>query len=280
MRFEAENWRWRARRELGQLKARSSAAEDYRIEIFMNVSSQLNKRPPSPWERFAETDPYLYILTDVKRTDSKAFWQSGEQVVNAELLPLLHARFLRPLIGLELGSGLGRLAFPLARHFRRVVGVDIATGMVHGGRSIARDNGVNNVSFIQISGPEDFLERAGDFVGSCDLIYSLLVFQHIPKLSIIEEYLHVIRVLLHQRGVAYLQFDTRPQGAGYRLKTWLPDFLLPRFWRRGIRRIRRSSVDIEACIRRAGMEILGELSSQTAYHRYILRAPRPSGDSK
>ena len=247
----------------------------------MNASSQLNKRPTvNPWERFAEIDPYLYIFTEMKRTDANAFWESGERVVHAELLPLLHTHSLRRLVGLELGSGVGRLAFPLARHFQRVVGVDIASGMVHRGRSIAHDNGVHNVSFIQISGPEDFLERAGDFVGSCDLIYSLLVFQHIPKLSMIEDYLHVIRVLLRQRGVAYLQFDTRPQGVGYRLKTWLPDFLLPRFWRRGIRRIRRSSVDIEACIRRAGMEILGELSSQTAYHRYILRAPRPSEDSK
>jgi SAM-dependent methyltransferase len=247
----------------------------------MNASFQLKKRSTvSPWERFAETDPYLYIFTDMKRTDPKAFWQSGEQVVDTELLPLLHAHVLRPLVGLEVGSGVGRLAFPLARHFRRVVGVDIASGMLHRSRSIARDNGVDNVSFIQISGPEDFLERAGDFVGSCDLIYSLLVFQHIADISIIEDYLHVIRVLLHQRGVAYLQFDTRPQGFGYHLKTWLPDFVLPRFWRRGIRRIRRSSVDIEACIRRVGMEILGELSSQTAYHRYILRAPRSSGDSK
>ena len=247
----------------------------------MTVSSQLSKRPPvSPWERFAEIDPYLYIFTDMKRTDPKAFWQSGEQVVNADLLPLVHAHCLHPMVALEIGSGVGRLAFPLARHFRRVAGVDIASGMIQRARSIARDNGVDNVSFIHISGPEDFLQRAGGFAGGCDLIYSLLVFQHIPKLSIIEDYLRVIRVLLHQRGVAYLQFDTRPQGVGYRLKTRLPDFLLPRFWRRGIRRIRRSSVDVEGCIRRAGMEILGELSPQTAYHRYVLRAPRTAVDSK
>jgi len=247
----------------------------------MSVSSQLSKSPPvSPWERFAEIDPYLYIFTDMKRTDPKAFWQSGEQVVNKELLPLVHAHCLRPMVGLEIGSGVGRLTFPLSRHFRRVVGVDIASGMVQRARSIARDNGVDNASFIHISGPEDLLQRAGDFLGSCDLIYSLLVFQHISMFSTIEDYLHVIRVLLHQRGVAYLQFDTRPQGAGYRLKTWLPDFLLPRFWRRGIRRIRRSSVDIEDCIRRAGLEILGELFPRTSYHRYVLRAPRLVVDSK
>jgi SAM-dependent methyltransferase len=247
----------------------------------MNASSQLNQKPAAnPWESFAKIDPYLYIFTDMKRTDPNAFWQSGEQVVHAELLPLLHVHSLRPLLGLELGSGVGRLVFPLARHFRRVVGVDIAKGMVHRAKSIARDNGIGNVSFISISDPEDFLQRAGDFTGSCDLIYSLLVFQHISEFSIIEAYLQVIRVLLHERGVAYLQFDTRPQDFGYHLKTRLPDFLLPRFWRRGIRRIRRSSVDIEACIRRARMEIVGQYSPHTAYHRYVLRPPRRIGNNK
>jgi SAM-dependent methyltransferase len=247
----------------------------------MNVSSQSSKSPTAnAWEHFAETDPYLYICTDIKPADPQVFWQSGDQVVSTELLPLMHSHSVRPSLGLELGSGIGRLVFPLARHFRKVVGVDIATGMVDRAKSIARNNGVDNVSFIPISGPEDFLQSAGEFIGNCDLIYSLLVFQHIAELSIIEDYLHVIRVLLHQRGVAYLQFDTRPQGFGYRLKTWLPDFLLPRFWRRGIRRIRRPSTDIEGCIRRAGMEIHTELSPHTAYHRYILRLPRYSRDSK
>jgi len=247
----------------------------------MNVSPQLSKNPTAnPWEHFAETDPYLYICTDTKLADPQVFWQSGEQVVGTELLPLVHIHSLRSFLGLELGSGIGRLVFPLARHFRKVVGVDIAAGMVNRAKSIARNNGVDNVSFIPISGAEDLLQRAGDFVGSCDLIYSLLVFQHIPELSIIEDYLHAIRVLLHQRGVAYLQFDTRQQNVGYRLKTWLPDFLLPRFWRRGIRRIRQSSEDIEACIQRAGMEILDELSPHTAYHRYILHLPRRSGNGK
>jgi len=247
----------------------------------MNASSQLSKRPDAnPWESFAETDPYLYIFTDMKRTDPQLFWHSGNEVVRSELLPLIQSHSLRPFIGLELGSGIGRLAFPLARHFRNVVGVDVATGMVRRANSIARDNGVDNAFFIPVSGPEDFLQNAGEFLGRCDLIYSLLVFQHIPELSIIADYLHVIRVLLHQRGVAYLQFDTRPQNLGYRLKTWLPDFLLPRFWRRGIRRIRRSSADIDACIRRAGMEIVEERSPRTAYHRCVLRLPRPSEDSK
>jgi SAM-dependent methyltransferase len=238
------------------------------------------KVPAHAWEHFAEADPYLYIFTDMKRTDPQVFWESGERIVRTELLPLVHAHSLRPSLALELGSGVGRIAFPLSRKFRRVVGVDIANGMVQRAKSLARDMGVDNACFIPISGPEDLLDLADGCAGSCDLIYSLLVLQHIAVFSIIEGYLHVIRVLLHQRGLAYLQFDTRPQDLAYRLKTQLPDFVLPRFWRRGIRRIRRSPVEIVACIRSAGMEIIDELSPNSAYHRYVLRLARPLGHNR
>jgi SAM-dependent methyltransferase len=230
------------------------------------------------WERFAELDPYLYILTSMKRSDPRQFWLSGERTVDAELLPIVQSNEVRPLVGLELGSGIGRLAFPLARHFQMVVGVDIASGMVERATSFAHHRGVQNVAFAAITGPEDFLQRVGNYSGSCNLIYSLLVFQHIPDFSIIEGYLHVIRILLHEQGLAYLQFDTRPTNLAYRLKTHLPDFLLPRFWRRGIRRIRRSPEEIEAGIRRADLKIVAELTPRTAYHRYLLRRPqRPKG---
>ena len=226
------------------------------------------------WQRFAEADPYLYILTTMKRSDPRVFWQSGEQIVTKELLPLVHEHAVRPFVALEIGSGIGRIALPLSRHFREMIGVDIAAGMVTRATTFARDNTVQNVSFIPISGPEDFLRKVCYSVGKCDLLYSLLVFQHIPDFPMIEGYLHVVRVLLHPQGIAYLQFDTRPQDLLYRLKTRLPDFLLPRFWRRGIRRIRRTPQKIEACIRRAGLEIVSELTPQTAYHRYVLRLAR------
>jgi SAM-dependent methyltransferase len=223
------------------------------------------------WETFAQKDPYTYICTTLRGADPSEFWQSGVRTIREEFLPLLELHKVRPLLSLELGCGIGRLVFPLAGQFQEVVGVDIARGMVQRAVSFARENGIKNASFLPISGPEDFLRTAQNYIGSCDFIYSLLVFQHIEDFSAIAGYLQVIRVLLHKHGLAYLQFDTRPRDLRYRLKTRLPDFLLPRFWRKGIRRIRRSSEEIEACIRRAGMEILGELAPHTAYHRYILR---------
>lgn len=249
-------------------------------EATAKLASKSNTDTGQLWDRFAETDAYRYILTSMETRDPSEFWQSGERTVRVELLPTIQANAVRTSMGLEVGSGVGRLALPLSRHFKQVLGVDISRGMVQRANSCAQDNGVGNVSFIPICGPEDFLTRVGSYAGSCDFIYSLLVFQHIADFSIIEGYLQVIRILLHEQGVAYLQFDTRPQSLAYRLKTHLPDSLLPRFWRRGIRRIRRSPEEVAASMRRAGLKIVAELTPRTAYHRYVLRIADRRANSK
>jgi len=246
----------------------------------MNTTSRLNSGASQLWERFAETDAYGYILTSMKSGDPREFWQSGEHTVRTELLPTVETNAVRTVIGLEVGSGVGRLALPLARYFNQVLGVDISSGMVQRAKSCAQGYGVGNVSFYTISGPEDFLSTVGNYAGSCDFIYSLLVFQHIPDFAVIEGYLQVIRILLQEHGVAYLQFDTRPKTLAYRLKTRLPDSLLPRFWRRGIRRIRRSPQEVAASIGRAGLRIVSELTPGTAYHRYLVRIAGDESDSQ
>jgi SAM-dependent methyltransferase len=241
----------------------------------LGAAAQSAARPASgKWEQFAQKDPHTYILTSLKSSDPDEFRRSGERTVGIEILPLLQLYKVEPLLGVELGCGVGRLAIPLARHFQRVIGADIAPSMVQQAASHAAGSGIKNISFIAIGGPEDLSRQTAHFSGRCDFIYSLLVFQHIPEFSMIEGYLQAIRALLRENGLAYLQFDTRPQSVAYRLKTYLPDVFLPRFWRRGIRRIRRSSEEIEAALRRAGLEIVAELDPHTAYHRYILRLPQ------
>lgn len=229
---------------------------------------------PDSWQRFAVEDPYTYILTSLGKQDRRAFWESGESTVTTELLPLIRSSGVRTGYAMELGCGLGRLAFPLSRHFHEIVGADIAEEMVRRANSFAEYNNIHNARFNCIAGPENVLCKLGGYAGRIDFLYSLLVLQHIADYSVIEGYLHVIHSLLAAEGLAYLQFDTRPQHAAYRLKTSLPDVLLPRFWRRGIRRIRRSPAEIAGSLRRAGLQIVKELSPGTAYHRYLLkRAP-------
>jgi cyclopropane fatty-acyl-phospholipid synthase-like methyltransferase len=234
-------------------------------------SRHLQEVPMESWEKFAQDDPYTYILTDLKSNDPGEFWQSGHRTVQQELLPLIKTRRVAPGVAMELGCGVGRLLFPLSSHFRQVVGTDIAESMIQRAQRFARDNGVGNTGFYTVAGPEDLLHRAGNYSGRINFLYSLLVFQHIPDLAMIEGYLHVIGILLAENGIAYLQFDTRPQSFAYQIKTRMPDFLLPRFWRKGIRRIRRKPEEIATGIRNAGLEIAEELTPFTSYHRYVLR---------
>jgi cyclopropane fatty-acyl-phospholipid synthase-like methyltransferase len=237
----------------------------------MEGSRRAEERSAQFWERFAQNDPYTYILTSLQEPDPQKFWQSGEATVNQELLPLIQARRLTPGIGLELGCGVGRLVFPLAQHFREVLGLDISEGMIRRSLTFARANNIHNTTFTVISGPQDLLHKLGSYAGKIDFLFSLLVFQHVSDLSMIKGYLHVIGILLGKNGTAYLQFDTRQQDYLYHIKSTLPDFLLPRFWRRGIRRIRRSTEEIESAFRCAGLEIIGEWAPRTHYHRYLIR---------
>jgi SAM-dependent methyltransferase len=237
----------------------------------MHLGYRERKNPNEIWQEFALKDPYTYILTSLKKSDPEEFWQSGRRTVQEELLPLVESRAVGRQAAMELGCGLGRLALPLAPHFTEMLGVDIAVTMVRCARCFARDYAVHNVSYFSISGPDNLLIVAGKYEGKINFLYSLLVFQHIPDFSLIEGYLCAIRSLLEIQGIAYLQFDTRPKSLAYRMKSILPDFVLPRFWRKGIRRIRRTPDEIEASIRKAGLEIIGELCPGTAYHRYILR---------
>ena len=222
---------------------------------------------PSEWEKFANQDPYTYILTDLKRLQD--FWLSGHRTVHEELLPIVRERKISRRTAFELGCGLGRLAFPLAAHFQTVIGVDIAPEMVRRAQRFASDNCVTNTRFSTIAGPQD-LVKTNEFVGSVDFFYSWLVFQHVPDFATIAGYLRSIGLLLRDNGAAYLQFDTRPASLAYHIKCHVPDFVLPRFWRRGIRRIRRSPAEIEKCLREAGLQIVGESTPGTELHRYIL----------
>jgi SAM-dependent methyltransferase len=243
----------------------------------LSILSDRQTTPGQAWDRFAEMDPYTYILTSLKRADPQEFWESGYRTVREELLPVLRTFRVSRNSCLELGCGLGRLVFPLASHFQKMIGVDISSGMIQRACRFAKYNRIDNVAFSIISGPENLLQAVETHQQKIDFIYSLLVFQHIADLAMIDGYLQAIGILLHEQGIAYVQFDTRPKTIPYHLKCNSPDFLLPRFWRRGIRRIRQSPAAIEKSIQAGGMEILLEITPGSAHHRYVLRkASRPS----
>jgi SAM-dependent methyltransferase len=227
---------------------------------------------PELWEKFAEDNAYKYIKTDLAGDSAEAFWQSGEATVREELVPLLEEFGISRDCGLEIGCGVGRLVLPLCHVFRQMIGLDVSNGMVRRAQEFARQRQIANAQFVAVSDPSALLAAIPQALGKVSFVYSLLVFQHIPDFQIIESYIAAISQLLSRDGAAYLQFDTRVQTLPYHLKTALPDFVLPKYVRRGIRRIRRNPADIERTFAQHGLRVIQQRIPRSADHRYVLRA--------
>jgi SAM-dependent methyltransferase len=255
-----------------------SVAESKRAAPALSTN-QLNGQPilvrTAEWNHFAQEDAYTYIMTNLRRGDHEAFWRSGEAAVAQELLPVLREQDVPSGTALEIGCGVGRLMFPISHYFGQVMGVDISFEMVRQGRALAAERAIANVQFFSVDQPARLAVELSEFAGKIDFVYSLLVFQHIDSFPVIQGYLQSLGSLLSDKGVAYLQFDTRKRDWTYQVKTAMPDVALPRFWRRGIRRIRRTTAELEGCFLREGFQIARSIAPHTDYHRYILRKPRP-----
>jgi SAM-dependent methyltransferase len=225
----------------------------------------------SEWERFAQEDARHYICTDIPKDDPDAFWRSGEKIVGQQFLPLATRYKIHPGTAVEIGCGIGRLTIPVARHFDKVIGFDISSGMVEQASANAAARGVTNASFCKVEAPQGLAQQVPGIAGNVDFLYSFLVFQHIDDSRVIEAYMKSISTLLAPGGIAYVQFDSRPEGLLYWLKSSVPDQLLPRDWRRGIRRVRRRPAAIEASFEANSLEVVETIGAGTEMHWYIVR---------
>lgn len=223
---------------------------------------------PNRWQRFAEEAPQFYILTDpeLARLDPEErrqqFFSSGEADVK-DALACVDRWNHGWGCAVEIGCGIGRLTLPLARRFAETRAIDVAPTMLKHLQNNAHAAGIENILTYQ---PDEAWDD-----GEVDYVYSLLVFQHVPELKIIDDYLTRIGRALILDGVAQLQFDTRPSTAAYVTRNLLPDVLLPRSQRKGIRRIRRRLVDLLAIFDRAGLVIADQWGHETAQHTFVLR---------
>lgn len=228
--------------------------------------------PDDRWERFAREDAESYICTagdvDFSTPEGRAlFLRTGHAAV-ARILEATGPYLRAWHRAVEIGCGVGRLTLPMAERFDEVVAVDIAPTMIRRLAENARGAGLHNV---RGSLPDEpwFAQ------GSADLVYSLIVFQHIESWAEIARYFSRIAGCLAPGGVCYAHFDTRPSSLPYRIVRSLPDLTLPRRWRRGIRRIRRSPERLMELFDSCGLRVEGELRPDSAGHVFLLtRAAR------
>jgi cyclopropane fatty-acyl-phospholipid synthase-like methyltransferase len=152
----------------------------------------------SDWERRARENAPFYVCTPAGSTD--AFEASGERDLEEHVLDGLPVSPAWRV--LEIGCGVGRLVKPLARRVARVVGVDLSEEMVRRAREYCA--GLPKVELHRTDGSLDFL--AG---GSFDLVFSHIVFQHVPRKAYVDAYLRDAFRLLVPGGILRVQVDGR-----------------------------------------------------------------------
>lgn len=214
------------------------------------------------WERLAQEDAEFYIWTDLAAGDE--FFRSGERDV-ARILEFAQPPANAREAALEIGCGVGRLSIPMSRAFGSVTAVDIAPTMLEKLRANCRERGISNV--------RGMLTGDGWDGSTHDFAYTRIVLQHIESWTDIATYLARVARALRPGALFYAQFDTRPPNLLYGLRNRVPDLFLPRTYRRGVRRIRRSPSQILGAAHQVGFELMKERGGGTADHEFLFRRP-------
>jgi ubiquinone/menaquinone biosynthesis C-methylase UbiE len=174
------------------------------------------------WDRAAHEDPLFYILTDhTKRGggwDPTLFFEHGQReidtaIAHLDTLGLRHGKRR----ALDFGCGVGRLTQALAHHYQRVDGVDISPEMIR----LANQYGHKGCTYHHNSLPTLPFKAA-----TFDLVYSMIVLQHMPS-TLAHGYITEFIRVLKPKGVAMFEI---PQGHDYQHSSspWLSMHGTPR----------------------------------------------------
>lgn len=220
------------------------------------------------WEQLARDNAEFYILVDDvdfgTEEGQRHFFRTGAE--DADTIWSQARRWMdeEPQAAVEIGCGIGRLTLPMARRLGEVRAVDVSPTMLRRLQENCASAGIHSV--------RGFLPSAGwDEGRSVDFAWSRWVLQHIPDLAVIDGYVARLAACMRPGAVAHLQLDTRPRTLGYRIRNLLPDVLLPRIWRRGVRRIRRTPAELRAMFARHGFSVIEELNPASTDHVFILK---------
>ena|SRR5437016_1348133 len=157
------------------------------------------------WDDRARENARHFVATLEQEWTDEEFFQSGRTWIQLYVLPDLELIFGRGSPAnvrmLELGCGAGRMTRGFSEIFRFVDAVDVSPEMIKKARSALSD--CQNVRFQVTDGTT--LSMFGD--REFDFIFSAIVFQHIPRKSIIRNYIRDASRLLRPGGVFKFQVE-------------------------------------------------------------------------
>jgi ubiquinone/menaquinone biosynthesis C-methylase UbiE len=166
------------------------------------------KRMRHDWDARARSNPRYYVATSREEWDDGSFFRSGaiwvHDYVLSDLTTICNGRMPSRMRILEIGCGAGRVTRSLAELFGEVYGVDISAEMIEEAhRALA---GCSNVNLRQNSGTDLRLFEDEEF----DFVFSGIVFQHIPRKAIVENYIREAYRVLRPGSVLKCQVQGHP----------------------------------------------------------------------
>jgi len=156
------------------------------------------------WDVFARHQPYYHILSHPSMLSpgpeqQKEFWASG--IRDIESLQAFAGIQFAHGTGIDLGCGLGRLTRAMCLLTTHQIGLDISSEMLR--RAREANDAFSSVAFRQIR--ED---RWPVETGSCVLVVSLYVLQHMSTLELIEHSIREMGRVLMSGGRAVFNVPT------------------------------------------------------------------------
>ncbi|MCL5010731.1 MAG: class I SAM-dependent methyltransferase [Patescibacteria group bacterium] len=166
------------------------------------------------WNQLAKEDAEYYILSDKEKKggkwDKASFLARGkEQWLGFKNL-LSHyglaQAVARDKTALDLGCGVGRMAFAMSSDFKEVFGVDAAETMIEKAKEYQKALGTANVEFSVNNGSDlrSFVDNSLDFV------FSYIVLQHCPSSWQVLKYTNEFSRVLKKGGVCLFQTRVSP----------------------------------------------------------------------
>lgn len=177
------------------------------------------RRMERDWDERARENARYWVATGKRDWTDEEFFESGrrtvaEQILN-DMINICQGKAPREMRVLEIGCGAGRVTRALAEVFGEVHGVDVSGEMIRRAEEACR--GFPNVRLYKNNGMDLSVLPPVEF----DFAFSSIVFQHIPSLAIIENYVREVHRVLRPGGLFKFQVQGDPTLETSPEDTWL-----------------------------------------------------------
>lgn len=172
------------------------------------IPGESMSRSKNKWNKLATENARYYVLTDMgEKITEEEFRRAGEKdfkelIAEDELLKKNLGNF-KDKTALEIGCGIGRITDFIAQNFKKVFAIDISEEMVAMGKERLKNH--KNIEFIANDGRKYPVKDS-----SVDLVFSYIVFQHMPNKKVVEENIKEIKRVLKDAGIAKIQLRGLP----------------------------------------------------------------------